>query len=301
MKNLYFILCLLFAGSATVQAQIALSVQGTVQNFDGTAVDNGEYDITFKLYETDAGGTAIWETTETVNVVGGVYSVLLGESTPLDIPFNTTYHLGITLPGGPELMPRAQLTSSPYALSVVGQDNTFPSTGPVGVGTTQPESQQALHVVGNTKLQGNLGITGTVTGNNVNFTNINTTGSINAGGSINADGSINAGGDIRANNGKPVTVGDEKLRIIRGSVNANGTIEIGSGFTVNLNSNTGVYTITFNSAFSSRPVVTVSGAAPLNLPAVDFMTPNSFRVQNWQPNVGWGGQAPFFFIAVGPR
>ena len=72
-------------------AQASLSVQGSLQNFNGTAVDNGVYDITFKLYTTDAGGTPIWSEVQSVNLIGGVYSVLLGEVNPLNVPFDQTY------------------------------------------------------------------------------------------------------------------------------------------------------------------------------------------------------------------
>ena len=135
-------------------AQASLSVQGSLQNFNGTAVDNGVYDITFKLYTTDAGGTAIWSEVQSVNLIGGVYSVLLGEVNPLNVPFDQTYYLGLTIPGGPEHTPRARLTSSPYAISVIGQDNKFPSTGNVGIGTATPTAK--LQVEGSTVLDGSI-------------------------------------------------------------------------------------------------------------------------------------------------
>jgi hypothetical protein len=112
-------------------AQATLSIQGVLQNFNGSAVDNGQYDITFRLYTTDAGGTAIWSETQTVTVTGGVYSVLLGAVNPLTVPFDQPYYVGLTIPGGPEHTPRTQLTSAPYALAMLGQDNKFPSTGMV--------------------------------------------------------------------------------------------------------------------------------------------------------------------------
>ena len=145
LKLLLAGICLLLA-TAPTEAQTNLSVQGTVQEFDGSAVENGLYDITFKLYTTETGGTAVWSETQSVRVTGGVYSVLLGEVTPLTAAFNTTYYLGITLPGGPELFPRSRLTSSPYALSLIGQDNIFPSTGAVGAGTASPTAGNELHV-----------------------------------------------------------------------------------------------------------------------------------------------------------
>lgn len=137
---------MLLSSLSILNAQTNLSVQGTIQNFNGSAVDNGLYDVIFKLYTTDAGGTAVWSETQSVQVTGGVYSVLLGSVTPLTAAFDQTYYLGITLPGGPELTPRSRLTSSPYALSLIGQDNIFPSTGTVGIGTASPVTGNELHV-----------------------------------------------------------------------------------------------------------------------------------------------------------
>jgi hypothetical protein len=137
--SVLLLFCLL-AFAQNAQAQATLSVQGSLQNFNGTAVDNGQYDITFRLYTTDAGGTAIWTEVQSVSLIGGVYSVLLGAVTPLNVPFDQTYYLGLTIPGGPEHTPRARMTASPYALSVIGEDNKFPSTGNVGIGTTTPST-----------------------------------------------------------------------------------------------------------------------------------------------------------------
>jgi hypothetical protein len=138
---------LFFFGLASVQAQANLSVQGTIQESTGAAVENGDYSLTFKLYTTETGGTPVWsETQSQVNIVGGVYSVVLGTVTPLTAAFDQTYYLGLTVGSGAELTPRTRLTSSPYALSLIGQDNKFPSTGPVGVGTASPKTGNELHV-----------------------------------------------------------------------------------------------------------------------------------------------------------
>jgi hypothetical protein len=131
VQQLMFLGSLLLA-CGQLQAQATLSVQGNIiQNFTGAAIDNGTYDITFRLYTTDTGGSPLWSETQSVNMIGGVYSVLLGAVNPLNLPFDQTYYLGLTLPGGPEHTPRTQLTAAPYALSLLGQDNKFPSTGMV--------------------------------------------------------------------------------------------------------------------------------------------------------------------------
>jgi len=149
MKKLKFYTCflVLLAFAQTSSAQATLSVQGTVQKSTGAAVDDGDYSLTFRLYTTETGGTPVWsETQDPVNIIGGVYSVTLGSITPLTAAFDQTYYLGVKVGTGTELTPRARLTSSPYALSLIGQDNIFPSTGAVGTGTATPSAGYQLHV-----------------------------------------------------------------------------------------------------------------------------------------------------------
>ena len=142
---LSFLFVLLAAGA--LYGQATLSMQGTIRNSTGSAVPDGTYSLTFKLYTVESGGTAVWtETQNEVRVVGGVYSALLGSTTPLNAAFNVPYYVGVAVDGGAELIPRFRLTSAPYALSLIGQGNTFPSSGTVGVGTASPEAGQNLHV-----------------------------------------------------------------------------------------------------------------------------------------------------------
>ncbi len=120
-----------------------LSIQGVLRNANGTAVENGQYDITFRLWNSPTNGTQIWmEEKSQVDVEGGVYSVILGDgATPLDASFTEQYYLGVSVEGGTELIPRAALTSSPYALSLIGSDNVFPNSGNVGVGADNPQNK----------------------------------------------------------------------------------------------------------------------------------------------------------------
>jgi hypothetical protein len=66
------------------------------------------------------------ETQDAVQVTGGLYSITLGSVIPLTAPFNTVYYLGVSVSGADELIPRARLTSSPYAMSLLGETNLFP-------------------------------------------------------------------------------------------------------------------------------------------------------------------------------
>ncbi|MDX2133751.1 MAG: hypothetical protein SFV52_03160 [Saprospiraceae bacterium] len=127
------ILLFILATAVGAHAQTAkLSIQGILKKLDGNAVDNGTYTLRFRLYTQESGGTSIWEETQSdIEVNNGIYSAVLGSAQPLNVAFDTTYWLGVAVGGGPEMTPRAELTTAPYALSLIGQTNKFPSTGRV--------------------------------------------------------------------------------------------------------------------------------------------------------------------------
>jgi len=111
-----------------------------------------------------------------------------------------------------------------------------------------------------------------------------------------------------------VSVGDENLRIIRGSVNDSGGIFGGSGFAV-VHNFTGQYTITFTTPFSAVPSVTVTPFTDEDVFfGTAFRTANLYSVNassfvvyiiSGHSTVGSGAAIyvddAFEFIAVGPR
>lgn len=113
-------------------AQASLSIQGVLTKSDGTAVDDGIYTVTFKLFDAATGGNEVHSEPIDIETVGGVYSTILGQNSsyPLNATFGTIYYLSVRV-GSTELLPRPQLTHAPYALSLLGQSNQFPSTGRV--------------------------------------------------------------------------------------------------------------------------------------------------------------------------
>lgn len=116
-----------------------LSIQGTLKRDNGRSVDDGNYPMTFKLYTSATGGTAIWtETQSAVRLVGGLYSVSLGSVTPLTPAFDAPYWLGVTVGAEEEIQPRTPLTAAPYALAVFG-------TAPAYFGDVKTSYQTADH------------------------------------------------------------------------------------------------------------------------------------------------------------
>jgi microcystin-dependent protein len=115
-----------FATALFAQSSNRISIQGTLRDGAGVAVPNGSQTITFKLFNTTSGGTAVWEEQADVNVTGGIYTHLLGSVNPLAASiFSQTLYVGIII-NGKELLPRTELTYSPYTLYVQSAGNGSP-------------------------------------------------------------------------------------------------------------------------------------------------------------------------------
>ena len=111
--TLLFVVCFVCASSQIPQQ---ITFQSYVQNSDGSAIQDGSYNITLNLYEVDSGGVAIWTETHTLNISDGILNVILGSVSNLNLNFTQQYWLGISIEGGAELIPRIALTSSAYSL-----------------------------------------------------------------------------------------------------------------------------------------------------------------------------------------
>lgn len=119
-----------------------LALQGVLREPTGNTVEDGYFKMTFKLYTDENGGTEIWEEVHpSVPVKNGVYAVELGSINAFTgLSFSVQYYVGVSIEEDPELVPRVKLTNSPTALAVFGDENIFPSSGNVGVGTTDPNA-----------------------------------------------------------------------------------------------------------------------------------------------------------------
>ncbi len=122
--------------------------QGRLTNPDGTNVDNGTYDITFKIYSSAAGGSALWAESHTgahkVTVEDGVFNVNLGELNEIDLNFNSgAYYLGIEVNSDGEMSPRRRIGGAGYSLNterVYGVPGSLTDTNI----DTFPESERGI-------------------------------------------------------------------------------------------------------------------------------------------------------------
>ncbi|MGB6650497.1 MAG: hypothetical protein WBG01_18385 [Bacteroidota bacterium] len=118
-------LFILAIGTAAALAEVpkTISYQGVLGDGSGNPSTDTSAALTFRLYDTGSGGTAIWEETQSVLFSNGLFTAILGSTAPLGLPFDSQYWLGISVNGGSELSPRTPLTSSPYSLKAGDVDS----------------------------------------------------------------------------------------------------------------------------------------------------------------------------------
>ena len=137
-----------------------ISYQGVLRQMDGNVVPDGPYDITFRLYDVPSGGSPLWTEAQTLGVADGIFNAILGSVVTLGLPFDGSYWLGVSVAADPELTPRVQLTSAPYALRtavadslegggsdgdwVISGGDVYRLAGNVGIGTATPGHR--LHI-----------------------------------------------------------------------------------------------------------------------------------------------------------
>ena len=81
----------------------------------------GAYDLTFRIYDAETAGNLLWEETQAgVVIQKGVFSILLGSVTALDLAFDKQYWLVVKVGEDSEMAPRQRIASSGY--SYMAQD-----------------------------------------------------------------------------------------------------------------------------------------------------------------------------------
>lgn len=107
------------ANLSTGASPSTISYQGTLSTAGGTAV-NANIGLTFRLYDVQSGGNALWtETHSGVPVNNGLFNVLLGSITPIPASVwdNNAVYLGVQVDGdSAELLPREIIGTVPYSV-----------------------------------------------------------------------------------------------------------------------------------------------------------------------------------------
>jgi hypothetical protein len=290
-RFLPFLAALALSGAAFAQST-AFTYQGALTEAGAPA--SGLHDFRFKFFDAASGGSQIGTTqcADNISVTDGVFTASLdfGQqfATPaprfLEIQVRADTGLGCANNSGlVTLSPRQPLTAAPFAnhaksaFALHAPDGSpenalfVDNAGNVGIGTAAPTAKLDV--------RGPLSVANTGDGADLLWLNSDrswvfrqdgagaTTGlklqSVGGGGNksffFQTDGVVG----IRSTAGKDVYVpgGEERLRLLRGTVSGNGSIIAGAGFGV-VYLGEGEYSILFNPGFNSPPSVTVSAHAP---------------------------------------
>jgi hypothetical protein len=147
---------LLFAltGAAVAQVPDKINYQGRLTDPGGTPI-TASVPMVFKLYTVSSGGAAIYTDTQTVSVANGIFNVAIGSVTPLNLPFDVPYYLGVKVGADAEMTPRQAVLTAAYAqrADMANALTTGGTAGQVLVGTgAVPAWSDSLSLNGNLTL-----------------------------------------------------------------------------------------------------------------------------------------------------
>ena len=93
-----------------------INYQGKLTDASGKLVSDGNYDFVFSIYDAESGGnqewTETWDSgTSQVTVTNGLFNVIMGTHTAIDLGFDKNYWLEVAVEGE-TLSPRQQIVSA---------------------------------------------------------------------------------------------------------------------------------------------------------------------------------------------
>jgi len=134
MKIKLILLALFLLAAALAFTFTASAAIPHLMNYQGKATDktgapiNGTYNLTFRIYNSETGGTPKWtETQPNISISNGIFQVQLGSVTPLNLLFNEDYWISIEINTDGEMSPRARLASVPYAYKAESSNDSIPA------------------------------------------------------------------------------------------------------------------------------------------------------------------------------
>jgi len=110
-------LALLNTGSAFAAVPSLLNYQGVLRDAAGDIVPDGNFSVTFRIWDGETGGTALWQEARLLTLQDGLFTVLLGSIVPIpDTLFKSSDRwIGLQVGLDTEMTPRQRLVTVPFA------------------------------------------------------------------------------------------------------------------------------------------------------------------------------------------
>jgi len=109
---------------ATADVPQMINYQGRLTDSTGVSVPDGNYSVTFRIYEDSVTTDSLWGEGRLLTVKDGLFSVILGSIVPFSegLFSDSNRWLGIQVGLDPEISPRTKLTSVAYAYHALRSD-----------------------------------------------------------------------------------------------------------------------------------------------------------------------------------
>jgi len=132
MRNMWaaVFFALLTVSTAIAAMPQTISYQGYLKDGVSGAPVSSQVTLTFRLYDSLQAASPVWLEVLEVTPQNGIYSVQLGTNTPLESSLlaSTALYLGLQVGSNPELTPRQQILSVPFAMRAASADSVNPAT-----------------------------------------------------------------------------------------------------------------------------------------------------------------------------
>ncbi|MEW5874387.1 MAG: hypothetical protein AB1752_04305 [Candidatus Zixiibacteriota bacterium] len=105
------------AGTGLTAVPPLINYQAVLSDDSGVPLPDGNYSVTFRIWDDESGGSAVWQEGRLITVQRGLFNVLLGAVVPIpDSVFASPDRwLGLQVGLNAETAPRTRLVSIPYA------------------------------------------------------------------------------------------------------------------------------------------------------------------------------------------
>ncbi len=164
--SIAFLFSIFLQSNAQAAITKQINYQGKLTDDTDNVVPDGSYDMILSIYDAASGGNLLWTargttgspSSRSVSVVKGLFSIMLGDTSAgdnaINLDFNSTYYLGVTVGTDNEMTPRKMIGASGYAFNSDLLDGLDSATSGTDAHIMATDSSGNLTISGNTYFNG---------------------------------------------------------------------------------------------------------------------------------------------------
>jgi len=134
--QMIFVVVVVIVLTTSVNAEVPrdINFQGRLTSEDGKPIEDGEYNVVFAIWNSEAEGDRLWSDDYVIMVEGGLFTVTLGPLPDEIFATGISRWLSMDVEGAGEMAPRTQLISTPYTFHALRADSAYHLAGAADCG-----------------------------------------------------------------------------------------------------------------------------------------------------------------------